>query len=66
MTNDENANQSSGELDPTAIDPTLAKIRDALRGLRYGSLNLIVQDGLIIQMDRVEKIRLKNSKKDNP
>ena len=51
--------QSNERSDQASIEPTLSKIRDALRGLRYGSLNLIIQDGIVIQMDRVEKIRLR-------
>jgi hypothetical protein len=42
-------------------DPSLQRIREALRGLRYGSVNVIVQDGLVIQIDRLEKFRVRNS-----
>ncbi len=41
-------------------DPSLQRIREALRGLRYGSVNVIVQDGLVIQIDRLEKFRVRN------
>ena len=40
---------------------SLQRITEALRGLRYGSVNIIVQDGLVIQIDRLEKIRVRNS-----
>ena len=43
-------------------DDAIAQIRDSLRGLRYGSVNIIVQDGVIIQIDRTEKRRLRNSR----
>ncbi len=33
-------------------------IRDALRGLRFGALNIVVQDGVVVQIDRTEKRRL--------
>ncbi len=33
-------------------------IQDALRGLRFGSVNVIVQDGVVVQIDRLEKKRL--------
>jgi hypothetical protein len=33
-------------------------ILDALRGLRFGSVTVIVQDGVIVQVERVEKKRL--------
>ena len=38
------------------------QIQDALRGLRYGSVNIIVQDGVIVQVDRTEKRRLRYAK----
>jgi hypothetical protein len=41
-----------------AGDDPLNHVRDLLRGLRYGSVNIIVQDGVIIQIDRTEKKRL--------
>jgi len=45
---------------PTA-DAALARIGDALRGLRYGSVLAIVQDGVIVQIERTEKTRLGKS-----
>ena len=41
-----------------AADDPLHQVRESLRGLRYGSVNIIVQDGVIIQIDRTEKKRL--------
>jgi len=41
-------------------DPSLQHIREALHGLRYGSVNIIVQDGVVIQIDRLEKFRVRN------
>jgi hypothetical protein len=43
-------------------DDAINQIRDSLRGLRFGSVNIIVQDGVIIQIDRTEKRRLRNSR----
>ena len=43
-------------------DEAINQIRDSLRGLRFGSVNIIVQDGVIIQIDRTEKRRLRNSR----
>lgn len=37
----------------------LAQIRDALRGLRFGAVNIIVQDGVVVQIDRTEKRRVR-------
>lgn len=38
--------------------PALDRIDDALRGLRYGSVLAIVQDGVVVQIERTEKTRL--------
>ena len=42
----------------TINDAALARIGDALRGLRYGSVLAIVQDGIVVQIERTEKTRL--------
>lgn len=46
----------------SAIDEALNQIRDSLRGLRFGSVNVIVQDGVVIQIDRTEKRRLRSNR----
>jgi hypothetical protein len=46
---------------PSATDAEAAMLQtilDALRGLRFGSVTVIVQDGVIVQVERVEKRRL--------
>ena len=35
------------------------QIRESLRGLRYGVVNIVVQDGVIVQIDRTEKRRIR-------
>jgi hypothetical protein len=45
----------------TTNDAALARIGDALRGLRYGSVLAIVQDGVVVQIERTEKTRLDKS-----
>jgi len=42
-----------------AIDGSLDAIRDALRGLRYGTVSIVVQDGVVVQIERTEKRRLR-------
>lgn len=42
-------------------DAEWQQIRDALHGLRYGAVTIIVQDGVVIQIDRTEKRRLRRS-----
>lgn len=40
-------------------DQDMHHIREALRGLRYGSVNIIIQDGVVVQIDRTEKRRVR-------
>lgn len=49
--------QGAGKSLPT--EDELREIASSLRGLRYGSVTVVVQDGVIIQIDRVEKRRLR-------
>jgi len=44
-----------------ASETTLQQIGDALHGLRYGSVLAIVQDGIVVQIERTEKTRLEKS-----
>jgi hypothetical protein len=39
----------------------LSQIRDALRGLRFGAINIVVQDGVVVQIDRTEKRRVRQA-----
>ncbi|WP_437205463.1 YezD family protein [Planctomicrobium sp. SH664] len=33
-------------------------IHEALKGLRFGHLTIVIQDGVIVQIDRTEKRRI--------
>jgi len=44
-------------------EAALAQIRQALRGLQFGQITVIVQDGVVVQIDRTERRRLKNVQK---
>ena len=44
--------------DSSREQDALARISAALRGLRYGTVTAVVQDGLVIQVERTEKIRI--------
>ena len=49
---------------PAAVpdrEQELQHIRDALQGLRFGAVNIIVQDGVVIQIERTEKRRLRRA-----
>ncbi len=45
--------------DTSSSDMALDHIRDALRGLRYGNVSIVVQDGVVVQIERTEKRRLR-------
>ena len=36
----------------------LDKVRDALAELRFGTGTVVVQDGVVVQVERTEKVRL--------
>ncbi len=40
-------------------EQVMQQIRESLRGLRYGVVNIVVQDGVIVQIDRTEKRRIR-------
>ena len=40
-------------------EAALEQIRDALRGLRFGNVSIVVQDGVVVQIERTEKRRLR-------
>jgi len=46
----------------TPLPATIAnELAAALRGLRYGSIQLIVHDAKVVRIERVERIRLTDS-----
>lgn len=45
--------QSSSHVD------SLSQILQAIDGLKFGNVNIIIQDGVVVQIDRTEKRRLK-------
>ena len=45
---------ATADVETRALD----KVRDALDGLRYGEVTVVVQDGLIVQVERTEKVRI--------
>jgi hypothetical protein len=41
------------------LEAAIEQIRDALRGLRFGNVSIVVQDGVVVQIERTEKRRLR-------
>ena len=39
-------------------DLVLAQIRESLRNLRFGHVQIVVQDGVVVQIDRLERRRI--------
>lgn len=39
-------------------DVQLRQIQEIARSVRYGTINLVIQDGVLVQIDRSEKIRI--------
>jgi hypothetical protein len=47
----------AGEVEREWTLADLAPVLDALQGLRYGSVEIFIQDSRLMQIDRREKIR---------
>ncbi len=41
------------------VEESIASVREALTGLRYGNVSLTVHEGRVVQIDVTEKRRLK-------
>ena len=54
-------NLTSSQSSEQELRSSLEQIGGALRGLKFGSVNVIVQDGVVVQIDRTEKVRLSRS-----
>jgi hypothetical protein len=44
---------------PTGVPADLEPIRAAIKGIRFGEVRIVTQDGVVIQIDRIEKRRLR-------
>lgn len=55
-----NVDQASfGQNSERQIEESIASVREALTGLRYGNVSLTVHEGRVVQIDVTEKRRLK-------
>ena len=43
----------------TTRDREFERIRAAVQGIRFGEVRLIIQDGVVVQIERIEKERLR-------
>lgn len=52
-------NGAGGGLEPADLKTELEHIREALRHLKFGTITIVVQDGVVVQIDRTERRRLR-------
>ena len=45
---------------PVRSDETVQRLMAALEGLRYGSIEIVVHDGKVVQISRTEKTRFES------
>ena len=48
---------------PADVEQALIHVRQALEGLQYGEISIVVQDGVAIQIERTERTRLRERSK---
>ncbi|MCY2989246.1 MAG: YezD family protein [Planctomycetota bacterium] len=60
-TREVNTKRASGDMTECRREQELQHIREALCGLSFGAVNIVVQDGVVVQIDRTEKRRLRRS-----
>jgi hypothetical protein len=52
-------NSETGRPSLAAAPVDLEPIRAAIKGIRFGEVRIVIQDGVVIQIDRVEKQRIR-------
>ena len=50
-----------GERHESDRNGALGRIESALRGLEFGTVTAVVQNGVIVQVERTEKVRLQRT-----
>jgi hypothetical protein len=52
------AGPQAGSHEPLPLPPVLLReLREALRAIRYGAIELVIHDGRVVQLERREKVR---------
>ena len=52
------AGSDAGPEDSLPLSPVLLReLRQALRSIRYGAVELVIHDGRVVQLERREKVR---------
>ena len=61
MSADRNSSdRSADDVSSGKRDDPLGLIQEALRGLRFGHVTVVVQDGVVVQIERLEKRRVRD------
>ena len=63
---DQGENSENKDLLEREVQFDLDQIRQALDGLRYGQVTIVIHDGSVVQIDRTEKRRFRNSSSAGP
>ena len=49
--------------DPRQFEPAIEHVRQALVGLQFGEVSIIVQDGVVVQVERIERKRFRRGER---
>lgn len=60
-----NASPSEISKDKQIQESELQQIRQALQGLKFGQVTIVMHDGAMVQIERTEKRRIRPSKSSN-
>lgn len=57
----QSSTETTGLSRPSRADAeqVLIHIREALHGLQYGEISIVVQDGVVIQIERTQRTRMR-------
>jgi len=58
MASKQTAARSFHDAPENSSDDAIERIKAALHGLRYGAVTALVQDGVVVLVERTEKMRL--------
>ena len=61
--NDDSSGAAASESRVDVEDLVLSQIRDSLRNLKFGHVQIVVQDGVVVQIDRLERRRISRSER---
>lgn len=65
MTKNDDSAESMASIDGRieSEETVLSQVRESLRNLRFGHVQIIVQDGVVVQIDRLEKRRISRTER---